>query len=373
MQSGVPTKSRAIVGEGGMTDKPIAGIDIAKHWLDICVAGDTRVERIANNAEAVAAWLDRVDPGLVGFEPTGGHERILVAALRERGIPFVRVHPNDVTAFRQSRGVRAKSDPIDARLIFAFVSDELHRRGCRGSVMGDERLRALAARRRQLIAVLQAERCRLALAALPAVRDSLELVIAALRHSLERLEAELVAALASDPETARLAKLLQTIHGIGPITAATLIADLPELGLLTGKQIAALLGLAPHTRRSGTIRYREPTGHGRAGLRQALFNAARAAIRHPSPFQDFYHRLVSQNRRPGKVALTAVMRKLVITANAVARDRQPWHGRRQTTPEPRAGGTGCRPHGAPIAHRAGRVKAAAALGAVARSASLDAA
>lgn len=355
-----------------MTDKPIAGIDIAKHWLDICVAGEARVERIANSAEAVGAWLDRVDPGLVGFEPTGGHEWILVAALRERSLPFLRVHPNDVIAFRQSRGVKAKSDPIDARLIFAFVSEELRRRGWRSSVIGDARLHALAARRRQLIAVLQAERCRLALAAVATVRDSLELVIAALQDSLAALEAELAAAIASDPETARLADLLQTIHGIGPITAATLIADLPELGLLTGKQIAALLGLAPHTRRSGTIRYREPTGHGRAGLRQALFNAARAAIRHPSPFRDFYDRLVRQNRRPGKVALTAVMRKLAITANAVARDRQPWHGRRTTTLQPRAGGITCRPPGEPFARRAGRVKAAAAPCAVARSASLDA-
>jgi transposase len=354
-----------------VTDKPIAGIDIAKEWLDICVDG-ARVDRITNSAEAVGAWLDRVGPGLVGFEPTGGHERILVAALRGRSIPFVRVHPNDVIAFRQSRGVKAKSDPIDARLIRAFVSEELSRRNWRCSVTGDARLGALAARRRQLIAVLQAERCRLALAELAAVRDSLERVIDTLRDSLAALEAELAAAIAGNPEAAELARLLQTIHGIGPITAATLIADLPELGLLTGKQIAALLGLAPYTRRSGKMRYREPTGHGRAGLRQALFNAARAAIRHPSPFQEFYHRLVSQNRRPGKVALTAVMRKLVVTANAVARDRQPWLGHRQPAPEPQASGTGCRPHAEPIARRAGRVKAAAALGAVARSASLDA-
>jgi transposase len=151
-----------------------------------------------------------------------------------------------------------------------------------------------------------------------------------------------------------------------------LIADLPELGLLTGKQIAALLGLAPHTRRSGKTRYRATTGDGRTGVRQALFNAARAAIRHPSSFQDFYHRLVTRNRRPDKVALTVVMRKLLLTANAVARDHQPWRGRRQATPAPRAGGTRCRPHAKPIARRAGRVKAAAAPGAVAYSASLEA-
>jgi len=356
-----------------MTDKPIVGIDVSKGWLDACVAGGAKVERIANDTQAVGAFLDRIGPGLVAFEPTGGHERMLAAALREREIPFIRVHPNDVTAFRQSRGVKAKSDPIDARLILAFVSDELSRRGWRSSVVGDDRLPALAARRRQLIEVLQAERCRLALAAIPAVRDSLELVLAALRHSLDALEAELNAAIAGDPQTAQLAQLLQTIYGIGPVTAATLIADLPELGLLTAKQIAALVGLAPQTRRSGTMRYREPTGHGRTGIRQALFNAARAAIRHPSPFKDFYDRLVSQNRRPGKVALIAVMRKLVITANAVARDRQPWHGLNQAMPQLSAVGTPSRPHGEPRARRAGRVKAVAAPGAGARSASLDAA
>jgi transposase len=356
-----------------MRDKPIAGIDVSKGWLDVCVAGGAGVERIANNAEAVAAWLDRIGPGLVAFEPTGGHERILIEGLRERGVSFIRVHPNDVIAFRKSRGIKAKSDPIDARLILAFLAEELSRRGWRSSVIGDDLLRALAARRRQLVEALHAERCRLALAAVAAVRHSLEAVITALRHSLDALEAEIAAVITGDHETARLAELLQTIHGIGPITAATLIADLPELGLLSAKQIAALVGLAPHTKRSGTMRYREPTGHGRAGLRQALFNAARAAIRHPSPFKDFYDRLVTQNRRPGKVALTAVMRKLLITANAVARDRQPWHGLRETTPPPVAVGTPGRPRGEPCAHRAGWVKAVAAPGAVARSASLDAA
>ena len=229
-----------------MTDKPIAGIDIAKDGLDICVDGGARVERIANRADAVSAWLDRVEPRLVGFEPTGGHERMLIAALHERSIAFLRVHPNDVIAFRQSRGVKAKSDPIDARLIHAFLTQELSRRGWHGSVIADERLRALAARRRQLLDVLQAERGRLALAAVAAVRDSLERVIAALQGSLAAVEAELAAALTDNPETAALARLLQTIHGIGPVTATALIADLPELGLLSGKQIAALLGLAPH-------------------------------------------------------------------------------------------------------------------------------
>ena len=248
----------------------------------------------------MAAWLERVAPGLIACEPTGGYERTLIAAAREREIPFVRVHPNGVVAFRKSRGIKAKTDAIDARLILAFVCDRLARAELRTSLIGDERLRALAARRRQLVDALQAERCRLDAAALPAVRASLEAVIAVLRHSLETLEAELAEAIAAHPQTAELAKLLQTIFGIGPVAAITLIADLPELGLLSAKQIAALVGLAPHTKRSGKTRYRETTGHGRPGVRRVLFNAARAAVRHPSLFKDFYDRLVTDSRRPGK-------------------------------------------------------------------------
>ena len=228
----------------------------------------TGVERIANTREAVAAWLERVGPGLI--------------------------------AFRKSRGIKAKTDAIDARLILAFVCDKLARHELRASLIGDDRLRALAARRRQLVDTLQAEGCRPDAAALPAVRASLEAVIAVLRQSLNALEVELADAIAAHPQMAELAKLLQTICGIGPVVAMTLIADLPELGLLSAKQIAALVSLAPHTKRSGKTRYRETTGHRRLSVRRALFNAARAALRHPSPFKDFYHRLVTDNRRPGK-------------------------------------------------------------------------
>lgn len=325
MQSGVPTKpAGVIVGESAMGDKPIVGVDVSKEWLDLCLAGQAEVERIANEAEGIAAWLNRVRPGLVAFEPTGGYERELRRTLRAQGILFTRVHPNQVIAFRHSRGIKAKTDKIDARLIATFATEELARRAPRMARQTDDLLPELAARRRQLVDALQAERCRAQLATAPVIRASLERVIAVLRDSLDTLEAEIDRVIAAEPGTAALTALLQTIHGIGRVTAATLIADLPELGGLSNKEIAALVGLAPKSRQSGKSRYREPTGHGRQGVRQALFNAARAAIRHPSPFQAFYQRLISQNQRPGKVALTAVMRKLLVTANAVARDRQPW-------------------------------------------------
>jgi len=353
-----------------VSDKPVIGVDVAKEWLDLC-ANDAQVERVANTSEAIAIWLDRVGPGLVAFEPTGGYERCLMQALRQRGIVFVRVHPNQVIAFRQSRGIKAKTDAIDARLIRDFVCDQLARGVARPGALGNDQLQQLAARRRQLTDTLQAENCRLAVAHDPAVRDSLELVTQTLRQTLDAIQAALTAAIKADPNTRELSALLQTIFGIGPVVAATLIADLPELGLLSGKQIAALVGVAPRTRKSGKGRYHEAIGYGRAGVRQALFNAARAAIRHPSPFRDFYQRLIHDNHRLGKVALVAVMRKILVTANAVARDRQPWRPASENWPTPV--GTQCRPLAEPNAHRAGRVKAAAARSAVARSASLDAA
>jgi transposase len=312
-----------MMAECAMGDK-IVGVDVAKDWLDLCVAGTAQVERIANTAEAVLAWIDREHPTLVAFEPTGGHERVLRASLRERDILFVRVHPNDIIAFRKGRGIKAKTDAIDARLIAAFAAEELSRRGLRPSIVGDETLRELAARRRQLVETLHAERCRLALAQASAVRQSLTLIIAALTQSLEFLEAELAQAIAANPQTAQLAQLLQSIKGVGPLTATALIAHLPELGHLSAKEIAALVGLAPVTRQSGKTKQRETTAHGRPDVRRALFNAARSAIRHPSHFKTFYDRLVTQNQRPGKVALTAVMRKILVTANAIARDQQPW-------------------------------------------------
>jgi transposase len=324
MQSGVPTKLWCMLAEDGMTGKIVVGVDVAKNWLDLSVYGEAKVDRIDNTMEAIENWLDRVQPTLVAFEPTGGHERLLRKALSARNIVFIRVHPNDVIAFRKSRGIKAKTDRIDAQLIAVFAAEELSRRGARITVGADDTLREFAARRRQLVAALQAERCRLALVQVGSVRNSLELIIAALQQSLATIEVEMRAHIAANPAAEKLVTLLQTVKGIGPIVATTMVAELPELGYLTGKQIAALVGLAPQTRRSGNTRYREPIGHGRPGVRTVLFNAARAAISHPSPFRTFYDRLLEENQRPGKVALIAVMRKILVAANAVARDGQPW-------------------------------------------------
>ncbi len=298
----------------------LVGVDVSKAWIDVCRSGSRHVERVANTPDGLAAWVGQARPTLVAMEPTGGYERPLCSALAEAGVRYVKLHPNTILAFRKAQGLRAKTDRIDAMLIARYLADAVRRADLPATFRADERLRALAARRRQLVDARQAERCRADLANDPIIRESLAAVIAALTQSLDAIEEAIERHIASDGGLDRLAKALRGVRGVGPVVAATLVADLPELGRLTGKQIAALVGLAPHTHESGKKRGHAKTGHGRPLVRSALFNAARAAIRHPSPMRDFYTRLVETNHRPGKVALTAVMRKILVIANAVARD-----------------------------------------------------
>jgi transposase len=304
--------------------KTIAGFDVSKGWVDVSLAGEAHVNRLENTAEAIGQWLDRVAPGMAAYEPTGGYERVLQDALKHRGITFIRVHPNEVVAYRKSRAIKAKTDVIDARLIAAFAADELIRRGASQTILGDEAMKELAARRSQLVATLQAERCRLATVCTEAVKNSLNAAIRALQSCLDEVEAALTLSIAENPEMQSRSMLMQSLRGIGPIVSTTLIAELPELGLLSGKQIASLVGLAPQTRQSGKNKGKERVAHGRPNVRRVLFMAARAAIRHPSPLKTFYDRLVIENKRPGKVALTALMRKMLITLNAIVREGKPW-------------------------------------------------
>lgn len=306
--------------------KMMIGMDVAKKWIDIAVAGDSRVKRIANNEGAIEARVLQIGAGsigLVAFEPTGGYERHLRRCLSRVKVAFKQVHPNEVVAYRRRRGIRAKTDRIDARLLADFAAEELARRDLAPVPEADEVLRELAARRRQLQGLLHAETCRRDMAASAAVRTSLQAVIAAIERSLAAVDEAIADRVASSAHT-ETNRRLQTFCGVGPGISETLIAELPELGHLSGKQIAALCGLAPHTRDSGKQRGHASTGHGRPGVRKVLFNGTRSAIQHNPIMKAFYRHLVDDNRRPGKVALIAVMRKMLVTLNAMIRDRSDW-------------------------------------------------
>lgn len=314
-------------------DQGLFGADVSKDWLDVCPVGAKSGKRIANTPEAIGRWIARARPRLVAMEPTGGYERHLCRALGEAGVRWVKLHPNAILAFRQARRIKAKTDAIDAALIAEFLSDALAREDLPRSFCVDEKLKALSARRDQLKQMRQAETNRSALIDDPFVKKSVELVLEVLAQSLKAVEEAIERHIAGDRRLDRLSKALCEVRGVGPIVAAVLMADLPELGCLSGKQIASLVGLAPRTCESGKTKGRATTGHGRPRVRDALFNAARAAIRHPCALRDFYDRLVEKNGRLKAVAFTAVMRKILVIANAVARD----HFKSDSAPEPEVG------------------------------------
>ncbi|MFN0190637.1 MAG: IS110 family transposase [Aestuariivirga sp.] len=310
-----------------MTDKRFLGFDVSKDTVAAAFHGSRKAVHIANTKEAILAWLKTQDLAAIeiaAFEPTGGYEWNLRSALLEAGVFFHRVHPNEVAAYRTRRAIKAKTDDLDAILIAGFAADELSQRGLMPMVEGNERLRALAVRRRQVALLLHAEKCRLNVARDKAVTASIKAVMAALELSLEAIAAELDALIAADAKLAEMARNLRSLKGIGPVSVHTLLAELPELGRLDNKEIAALTGLAPLTRKSGKQTFRARTGHGRPGVRHVLFNAARAAIRHNRVLKAFYEHLVKTNKRPGKVAIVAVMRKMIVILNAIARENKPW-------------------------------------------------
>lgn len=312
-----------------MSDKLFIGIDVAKDWIDIAVFERPETQRVARTEAAIGAWVGTLDSAcveLVAFEPTGGYERLLAEALRRRGVAYARVHPNQLAAFRTRRGVKAKTDAIDARLLAAFAALELAGRGLRPLLAGDAELCELTTRRRQVLAMLSAERCRAALVRNPLVKASLEAAVTRMVADAAALDAAIASHIAANAAMARMAVLLRSLKGVGPVTVATLLAELPELGQLSGKEIAALVGLAPRQRDSGRTRGRGSVGHGRPGVRQVLFNVARAAIRSNQVMHVAYERLVTRNRRPGKVALTAIMRRMLVILNAIARTGEPWKG-----------------------------------------------
>jgi transposase len=256
---------------------------------------------------------------VVVFERTGGYERLLEAALAAAGVAWAVAHSSRVRAFRQAQGIKAKTDRLDARLLQAFGRDRLNAGALRFGRIEDVRLDALLARQRQLKAALHAERCRLETAALEGVRASIGRMVEHLQAEVAALEAELVAHEDSDAELAAKEAVLCTRIGVGRVTARALVAALPELGRLDRKAVTALGGLAPRVHQSGGAEKRRGLVPGRAAVKVILFNPARTAIRHDPQIAAFCRRLRGKGK-PGKLVLTAVMRKLLVRLNATLRD-----------------------------------------------------
>lgn len=308
-----------------MSREVFVGIDVSKAQLDVALRpGGERVT--AENSEAgIAALvkrLQRLGPSLIVMEATGGLEQALCIALAEQGLPVVVVNARQTRDFAKAMGRLAKTDRIDAQVLAEFA--ERVRPQVRD--LPDARARALEAlltRRRQVVDMMTAERNRLHAAREAAVRADIETHLLYLQGRKDNLDQELMAAVQANPVWLSKAQLLKSVPGVGPVLTVTLLAELPELGQLSHKQIAALVGVAPINRDSGLLRGRRGTWGGRASVRTTLYMAALVAMQSNSVIRAFYERLLAKGKAK-KVALVACMRKLLVILNAMVRTNMPW-------------------------------------------------
>lgn len=301
------------------------GIDVSKDRLDVAVrpSGEAFVvERNAAGLELLATRLKTMSPHVVALEATGGFETIAAAALSAAGLPVVVVNPAQIRDFAKAIGRRAKTDPIDAAVIAHFAEATKPE----PRPLPDEATRLLAdlvARRRQIIEMIVAERQRESRVAIPHLKKSIARLLRALEKELTSLDDDIDDAVRSSPAWREKEDLLASVPGVGPTIARTLIAELPELGTLGRKQIAALAGLAPFTRQSGRWRGKSFIAGGRASVRAALFMGALVAKKHNPRLKAFFDRLIAAGK-PKMVALIAVARKLLTILNAIIRDNRSW-------------------------------------------------
>jgi transposase len=310
-------------------DAIVVGIDVSKDRLDVAVRPSGEVFAVARDADGIDGLIARIAPlcpTAVAVEATGGYETVVAASLAAAGLAVVVVNPAQVRGFARALGQRAKTDPIDARIIAHFV--EATKPEIRPLADAETRMLAdLVARRRQIVQMIVAERQRQRRLPDKRLQKSIARLLAALQKELSSLETDIDDAVRGSPAWRDKEDLLASVPGIGKIIARTLLAELPELGALDRRKIAALVGLAPWTRQSGQWKGKSFIGGGRADVRAALFTGAMVAARYNPDLKVFRDKLV-QAGKPKLVALVATARKLLTILNAIVRDQQPW--RQQT-------------------------------------------
>lgn len=299
------------------------GMDVSQDTVDVAVQPGTAFQ-IANDEQGIPEAVERVQalqPTLIVLEATGGLEVPLVGALAAVGLPVVVMNPRQVRDFARATGQLAKTDRLDAQILARFA--EAIRPPVRP--VPDEQtqaLTALVARRRQLIDMLTAEKNRLRLAARP-IQKRVQAHITWLEKELASTNIDLTTTIHTSPIWRDKEEVLRSVPGVGPVLVTTLLANLPELGTLTRKEVAALAGVAPFPRDSGTLKGRRAIWGGRAHVRAALYMAALVATRRNPVIRIFYQRLC-QAGKAKKLALTACMRKLLTILNAMVKSRTPW-------------------------------------------------
>jgi transposase len=302
------------------------GLDVSKQRLDVAVRPLGRHFATPNDDRGITQLVKRLaalKPQLVVLEASGGYEFTVTVALAEAQLPVVLINPLTVRKFAGATGKLAKTDKIDAQVLAHFA--EALRPEPRALPDQDQQvLKAALQRRVQVVKMIGQEKNRLEKTFIPALRQDIQAHLTWLQQRLEQLDQDLNDQIRRSPLWRDRDRLLQTIPGIGPIVSRAIMAQLPEAGTLSGKQAAALVGVAPYNRDSGRFRGRRMIRGGRSYLRRMLYMAAVVAARRNPVIRTFYHRLLAAGK-PKKLALTACMRKLVLILNAMLKNNQPWN------------------------------------------------
>lgn len=306
------------------TKKVYVGIDVGKDWLDFAVAGIDKIYRYGNHTQGIeklAAIMDSLQPKLIAVEASGGYEAAFVDALMLNKQRVAVVNPTRVRALANAKGLLAKTDELDARNIASYAEiikpepskprDDL-----------DLRIRALIIRREQLVDIRSAEGNRLGTCH-ESVKADIREHLDWLERQIGILDDEIKQLVKSSNEWTQQTELLETMPGVGFVTAVTMTANMPELGELNRQKIAALAGLAPYNRDSGKKRGKRRIFGGRQSVRRVLYMAALSATKHNPVIKKFYERLMKKGK-PFKVAITACMRKMITIMNVMVRTSSPW-------------------------------------------------
>mgnify|MGYP006299030287 FL=1 len=323
--------------EGILTDQPefarkgnamatFAGIDIAKHTFDLALEPQQKIHQFDNDAQGVGQCcrlLQKLEPELIVMEPTGGYETKLHIRLQEAGLRVAVVNARRIREFARADGKLAKTDEIDAQVMADFAA-RMRPRVQEPLDAHSRKLKALVARRHQLVQMRAAEVNRTEHATDPFVKQSVRAMIKMLDKQIDKLERQIQKLIETIPTLKDKAEKLRSVPAVGATTAALLVTELPELGQLNRKKIAALVGVAPINRDSGNYRGKRMTGGGRKDLRARLFMPTLCAIRSNPMIRDFYQRLCNKGKSK-MTALIAAMRKLLTILNTMLKKKEAWN------------------------------------------------
>ena len=308
-----------------MATSNYVGIDVSKDRLDVAVLGENQEKQVDNTREGInelVKWMVELEPELIVVEATGGYQRAVVEGLFQAGLTVAVVNPIRVRQFARACGLLAKTDKLDAQVLAVF-GQKVPPRRYEGKSEAEKQLSALLVRRKQVEEMLEAEQNRLRTIS-PGVRGSVERIIACLKEEKKLLDEQIQQFLNEQKTWQEQTEILSSTPGVGKVTTATLLAELPELGKLDRKKIAALVGVAPMNYDSGKKRGYRKTKGGRTDVRSVLYMSTLVASRYNPVIRAHYQHLLKRGKLK-KVALTACMRKFLTILNAMVRDQQPFH------------------------------------------------